>query len=119
MDTWMFSAVAKFYSYWNTTVRSIHKQELASFRSRVPESNQLSAGAYGSSLKSRTGRMAPREVYPGRPALGYETINATKRHGLGKPAAVRTIEIAIGHMRGRCPPRSTPTPRPRPTPPPH
>ena len=27
--------------------RSIHKQELASFRSRVPESNQLSAGAYG------------------------------------------------------------------------
>ena len=31
----------------NRIVHSIHKQELASFRSRVPESNQLSAGAYG------------------------------------------------------------------------
>ena len=27
--------------------RFIHKQELASFCSRVPESNQLNAGAYG------------------------------------------------------------------------
>ena len=27
--------------------RSIYKQKLASFRSRVPESNQLNAGAYG------------------------------------------------------------------------
>ena len=28
-------------------LHSIQKQKLASFRSRVPESNQLSAGAYG------------------------------------------------------------------------
>ena len=110
------------------------KQETRKRCSRVPESNQLNARAYGLRrgldvgvdlgstvavtvagtrelprefpLKSLTRRMAPRGVEPGHPALAQKTINAIKRLGLGIPGAVSAIKIAIGKTRRRRRPRT-------------
>jgi hypothetical protein len=117
--------------------RSFQNRKLASVRSRVPESNQLNARAYGRGpglgrglgvgvdlgstvavavagtrelprefpLKSLTRRMAPGGVEPGHPSLD-KTVKASKRHGLSKPGAVRTIKVAIGKTRRRRRPRT-------------